>query len=130
MLHDVIIRVSHTLLHMQCAEQPSQAVRCKVSHDDVPYHVICVEPGHLSSYGLVNGEGVCSTCDRSRHHCRHVQVLAKCGLRDRTASNNVKKGDMFSDILDFESGQWKLSCISKMPLPEHPTGVMLFPHHV
>ena len=39
------------------------------------FAAVCTEPGNLDTWGVVHSTAVCSTCDRRRHKCGHVQAF-------------------------------------------------------
>ncbi len=53
--------------------------RCNQDKAGSGFHAVCLKAGNLSTYGLVHEQGVCSSCDRQRYSCQHVQTLKTAG---------------------------------------------------
>lgn len=112
----------HVLCYACTGPCTSKDIQCLATNAAL-YHVICPEPGRLSSYGVVHVSGVCSSCDRSRNNCCHAKLHNELGLRIAPSPQEKPVPDV-AQCMDFASGKRKLTCLSSMPLPQHPTGML------
>ena len=111
------------------AELPSagsqSVLLCDETKAGAGYYVAFDPAGQLDSYGLVHEQGICSTCDRQRHYCRHVKCLKDLGCHKAAAGAGrglpvQQLQAQISKCLDPDTGQRKLTCISRKAVPETP----------
>lgn len=96
------------------------------------FTAVCTQLGNLEGWGVVHSTGVCSSCDRGRHKCSHVEKAAAMQQQPEPAAaapgrkqrvqpmSEAAQEKLLSGFLDADRLSRKLKCISQLRIPESP----------